>query len=136
MRNLMGELGYFAEGFTLSVDEAYEWMAEIHHEVLAAQPVSYDRYTSQRAVRTLVDVRRCSDHPVRHVSIPGDLLFFSRINLTANAILAKLGATVHARAIADDMDGAAEPMTALGKRHVAWVRQRGLPYGLENHDHP
>ena len=135
VRDLMAELGYFAGGFTLSVDEAYQWMAEICYEVLAPQPVTYGQDTSQRAVRTLIDVRRSSDHPVRRVTIPGDLLFFSRINLTANAILARLGATVHARAIADDMDGAAEPSTPLGKQHDAWVRQRGLPYGLEHHDH-
>ncbi|ORB84867.1 ABC transporter [Mycobacterium kansasii] len=135
-RNLMAELGYFADGFTLSVDEAYQWMAEIHYEVLAAQPVTYDQTTSQRAVGALVDVRRNSDHPVRRVTVPGDLLFFSRINLTANAILAILGATVHARAIVDDLDGVAEPITALGKQHDAWVRQRGLPYGAQPHDHP
>ncbi|PJE18580.1 MAG: ABC transporter [Mycobacterium sp.] len=136
VRDLMAELGYFAEGLTLSVDEAYQWMAEIHYEVLAAQPVTYDQATSQRAVSALVDVRLSSDHPVRRVTIPGDLIFFSRINLTTNAILATLGATVHARSIVDDMDGVAEPTTPLGKQHDAWVRQRDLPHGLEHHDTP
>ncbi|MBX9639138.1 MAG: AarF/ABC1/UbiB kinase family protein [Mycobacteriaceae bacterium] len=136
MRDLMAELGWFAKGFTLSVDEAYQWMAEIHYEVLAAQPVIYNQDTCQRAIRALVDVRGSSDHPVRRISIPGELFFFSRINLTANAILATLRATVHARSIVDDMDGVAEPTTPLGKQHDAWVRQRGLPYGLEPHDHP
>jgi hypothetical protein len=36
----------------------------------------------------------------------------------------------------DDTDGVAEPITPLGKQHGAWVRRRGLPYGLEPHDHP
>ncbi len=27
----------------------------------------------------------------------------------------------------------AEPSTPLGKHHHAWVRRRGLPFGLENH---
>jgi len=136
MRNLMAELGYFANGFTLSADEAYEWQAQIHHEVLAAQPVTYNQDTCRRAVGALLDVGRCSDHPVRRLTIPGDLLFFSRINLSSNAILATLGATVYGRSIADDMDGVAEPTTAIGKLHDAWVRQRGLPYGLAPHDHP
>lgn len=70
------------------------------------------------------------------MTIPGDLLFFSRINLSSNAILATLGATVYGRSIADDMDGVAEPTTALGKQHDAWVRHRGLPYGCQPHDHP
>lgn len=136
MRNLMAELGYFANGFTLSADEAYKWQAQIHHEVLAAQPVTYNQDTCRRAVGALLDVGRCSDHPVRRLTIPGDLLFFSRINLSSNAILATLGATVYGRSIADDMDGVAEPTTALGKQHDAWVRQRGLPYGCQPHDHP
>lgn len=135
LRDLMADLGYFAEGFTLSADEAYQWMAEILYEVLAPQPITYTPDSSQRAIRALIDVRS-RDHPVRRVSIPGDLIFFSRINLTANVILARLGATVHARSMLDDMDGAADPTTPLGKQHDAWVRQRGLPYGLEPHDHP
>ena len=132
----MAELGYFAKGFTLSADEAYQWMAEIGFEVLTPQPFTYSQETSQRAVRALVDVRRSSNHPVRRVTVPGDLIFFSRINLTANAILATLNATVQVRSIVDDMDGVAEPTTPLGKQHDAWVRQRGLPYGLQRHDHP
>jgi hypothetical protein len=135
VRDLMAELGYFAGGFTLSVDEAYRWMAEIAYEVLAPQPVTYTHDTSRRAVRALLDVRS-PDHPVRRVSLPGDLIFFSRINLTANAILARLGATLHARSIMDDLDGVADPTTPLGKLHDAWVRQRGLPYGMDHHDHP
>ena len=50
--------------------------------------------------------------------------------------LAALGATVYARSIMDDLDGVAAPITALGKQHDAWVRERGLPYGLEPHDAP
>jgi hypothetical protein len=48
-------------------------------------------------------------------------------------------ATVHIRAIMDDMDGmdgVAEPMTSVGKQHHNEVRQRGLPFGLEPHDQP
>ena len=35
----------------------------------------------------------------------------------------------------DDLDGVAEPVTELGKLHHAWVRERGLPLGLDHHDH-
>ena len=38
------------------------------------------------------------------------------------------------RAIMDDMDGVAEPITELGKLHQAWVRERGLPGALDHHD--
>lgn len=60
----------------------------------------------------------------------------SRISLNVNAICAMLRASVHARSIADDLDGVADPITPLGKQHRAWVRRRGLPFGLDRHDHP
>jgi hypothetical protein len=69
------------------------------------------------------------------MSIPEDLVFTTRINLSVNTICAALRGTVHVRAMVDDLDGVAEPITPLGKQHVAWVRQRGLPFGLEHHEH-
>lgn len=135
MHDLMAELGYFAGGSTLSADEAYRWMAEMLYEVLVPQPVTFTQDSSRRAIRTLIDVRS-PDHPVRRLSAPDDLVFFPRLNLILNPICAMLGATIYARSIADDMDRVAEPITPLGKQHHAWVRQRGLPCGLEPHDHP
>jgi hypothetical protein len=60
-----------------------------------------------------------------------DLVFFLRHNLIANPLFARLKATVHIRAITDDMDGVAKPITPLGKQHHNWLCQRGLPFGLE-----
>ena len=135
MRDRMAELGLFAGDSTLSAEEAYQWMAQLVYELLEPQPVTFTQETSQRAIRSVIDLRS-SDHPVRRMSAPDDLLFLTRIPLIVNPIVATLGATVHARSITDDMDGVAEPITPLGKLHDAWVRQRGLPYGLEPHDHP
>jgi predicted unusual protein kinase regulating ubiquinone biosynthesis (AarF/ABC1/UbiB family) len=135
LHNLMVESGFLTTQSTLTTDQVYEWFAELLYEVLAPQPVTYRRDTSERAIRGLLDVRSV-DHPVRRMSIPGDFVFMSRINLSMNAICAALGATVYVRALTDDMDGVAAPTTPLGKQHDAWVRDRGLPYGLEPHDHP
>jgi predicted unusual protein kinase regulating ubiquinone biosynthesis (AarF/ABC1/UbiB family) len=135
MHALMAELGYFAGGSTLSADEAYRWMAEMLYEMLVPQPVTFTQDTSRRAIRALIDLRS-PDHPVRRLSAPDDLVFFPRVNLILNPIFAALGATVHIRSSIDDMDGVAEPITPLGKQHHAWVRDRGLPYGLDPHDHP
>jgi predicted unusual protein kinase regulating ubiquinone biosynthesis (AarF/ABC1/UbiB family) len=135
MRDRMAELGLLAGGSTLSAEEAYQWMAQLVYELLEPQPVTYTQETSQRAIRGVVDLRS-SDHPVRRMSAPDDLIFLVRIPLMVNPIVAALGATVHARAMIGDMDGVAEPITPLGKLHDAWVRDRGLPYGLEPHDHP
>jgi predicted unusual protein kinase regulating ubiquinone biosynthesis (AarF/ABC1/UbiB family) len=135
MRDLMVKVGFLARDSTLSADEAYEWYAGLAYEYLAPQPVTFTHDTSKRAIQGLIDVRS-AENPVRRISIPHDLVFFSRINLMGNAILATLGATIYARSILDDMDGVAEPITPLGKQHDAWVRQCGLPYGLDPHDHP
>lgn len=134
VRNLMVELGYFAGSSTLSADEAYQWMAELSHEVLAPQPVTVTHDSSLRVIRALLDLRS-PDHPGRRMSAPDDLVFFPRIVLAA-PLFAALGATVYARSALDDLDGVAEPITRLGKLHDAWVRERGLPYGLEPHDAP
>lgn len=37
---------------------------------------------------------------------------------------AGLRATMSVRAIFDDIDGVAKPITELGKQHHAWVRER------------
>lgn len=134
LHRLMGELGFFADGHTVSADEAYAWMAELNYELLAPQPITFARDTVQRAVHGLVDLRS-SDHPVRRLSVPGDMVFFARFNLILNPIFAMLGATLYSRSIVDDLDGVAEPTTPLGKQHEAWVRERGLPHGMDHHGH-
>jgi predicted unusual protein kinase regulating ubiquinone biosynthesis (AarF/ABC1/UbiB family) len=133
MHDLMNELGYFAAAATLSADEAYQWMAELAYETLAPQPVTIGHDSPERAIRALFDLRS-PDHPVRRISVSDDLVFFPRMSINMSSMLATLEATVYARAIVDDMDGISEPTTPLGKLHNAWVRQRGLPYGLEHHD--
>ena len=135
MRDLMAEVGFLTTDSAVSADEAYHWYAGLADEYLAPQPVTFTHDTSKRAIQGLIDVRSAA-HPVRRMSIPHNLVFFSRINLMANAILAALEATIYARSILDDMDGVAEAITPLGKQHDAWVHQRGLPHGLDPHDHP
>jgi hypothetical protein len=70
------------------------------------------------------------------MTVPDDLVFLSRLQLAVLSVCAGLRATMLARSIFDDMDGVVEPVTALGKQHHAWVRERGLPSALDHHDHP
>ena len=134
LRAVMIESGFFAAGSVLTADDAYQWYVGIIYEILAPQPVTYTEETSRRAIASFLDVRD-ADHPMRHITVPPDLVFFSRLNLSMNAIFTALRATFHARAAVDDMDGAAAPITDLGRQHVAWVRQRGLPFGMDDHEH-
>ena len=46
----------------------------------------------------------------------------------------EMRATLPVRAIADDIDNVAEPITILGKQHHAWVGDRGLPNAFDHHD--
>lgn len=68
------------------------------------------------------------------MTAPDEYVFAPRVQTALNSVCGALHATLPARAIADDMDGVAEPLTPLGKAHHAWLRERGLPLGLEHHD--
>ncbi|MDT5117666.1 MAG: hypothetical protein QOE30_3405 [Mycobacterium sp.] len=135
LRDAMAETGFLAEGSMLTADEAYQWWASVIYELLMPQPGTYSQDTSQRAIASLIDLR-ANDHPLRRMSVPPDFVFFARLNLSMNSIFAALEATFHVRGVVDDMDGVAEPISELGKQHVAWVRQRGLPFGTDHHDQP
>jgi predicted unusual protein kinase regulating ubiquinone biosynthesis (AarF/ABC1/UbiB family) len=130
LRDAMAETGFLAEGSMLTADEAYQWWASVIYEILMPQPGTYSQQTSQRAIESLIDLR-ATDHPMRRMSVPPDFVFFARLNLSMNSIFASLGATFHVRAAVDDMDGVAEPISELGKQHIAWVRHRGLPFGTD-----
>src|ERR1700742_477672 len=105
------------------------------YEMLVPQPVTCSAQAHEQAVASMLDMRS-PDHPLRRMSVPADFVFFSRLNLSMNAIFTALRAVMFGRAMVDDMDGVAAPVTDLGRRHVAWVRNRGLPFGMDDHgDH-
>jgi predicted unusual protein kinase regulating ubiquinone biosynthesis (AarF/ABC1/UbiB family) len=133
LHRVMTESGFLTHDSALTADDVYQWWAGLCHESLAAQPATYTADTSRRATRGLVAFS--SGHPIRRMLVPDDFVFVNRLFLSINTICGALGATVHVRALAEDMDGLAEPITPLGKQHVAWVRKRGLPFGLEHHEH-
>jgi predicted unusual protein kinase regulating ubiquinone biosynthesis (AarF/ABC1/UbiB family) len=135
-RHLMLQAGFLTAESDLTADEMYQWMSEILYEFTASpQPATYTPETTARTVRGLFDLR-AADHPMARMNVPDDYVFASRVQLALGGVSAGLGATAPARAIADDIDGVAEPITELGKQHHAWVRERGLPSALEHHDHP
>jgi predicted unusual protein kinase regulating ubiquinone biosynthesis (AarF/ABC1/UbiB family) len=133
LHRLMTESGFLTADSALTEDDVYQWWAGLCHESLAPQPATYNDDTSRRATRGLVAFS--ADHPIRHMLVPDDFVFVNRLFLSINTICGALGATVHVRALAEDMDGLTEPITPLGKQHIAWVRRRGLPFGLEHHEH-
>jgi predicted unusual protein kinase regulating ubiquinone biosynthesis (AarF/ABC1/UbiB family) len=130
MRELMVAVGFFDHDSSITTKEARQWYADISRELLVAQPVTFESASVRRAVAAFIDVRD-ADHVVRRMSVPEDLVVTTRINLNVNAICTALNATIYLRALVDDLDGVAEPVTILGKQHADWVRERGLPFGCD-----
>jgi predicted unusual protein kinase regulating ubiquinone biosynthesis (AarF/ABC1/UbiB family) len=137
MREFMVLAGYLTADSDLTADELYQWQSELLYEcmVTTPQPVTYTADSINRVVRCLFDVRD-TDHPVARMTAPDDYVFAARVQLAVSSVCAGLSATLPVRAIVEDFDGAADPVTELGKKHHAWARDRGLPSALDHHDHP
>lgn len=133
-RECLAQMGYFTKDSTLTDDELQRWVSDMAYEATSPQPVTYTPEESARIIRGFFNVRD-SDHPLAKVSPPPENAFTSRIMLAFTSVAAGLNATIYARAIMDDMDGIAEPISDLGKLHHAWVRERGLPGAFDHHDH-
>ncbi|WP_078315063.1 AarF/ABC1/UbiB kinase family protein [Mycobacterium sp. D16Q16] len=126
----MKEAGFLSAKSTMTAEEALRWMNEINTDATLPQPVSY---TPQLIDRNLTAL----DSPLsRRISLPPDLIYLVRFPLGVRSAMSKLRATVSSRSAAADMIGIAEPETPLGVRHVAWVRERGLPFGLDPREQP
>jgi hypothetical protein len=134
-RDLMAQVGFFAIESPVATDELRLWWAEMLPELISkTQPATYTPENFARLVGALFAVR--ADQPVARMSVPEHFALFPRAQFALSNICSTFRATLYARAIADDMDGVAEPITELGKLHHAWLRERGLPAALEQHDHP
>jgi len=135
-RDLMVQACFLDADSDLTADELYQWQSEALYEIVVSpQPATYSPETTRRVLQGYFDVRG-ADHPIGRMNTPDDYVFASRATFALNAVAAGLGATLPIRTIMDDMDCVAEPVTELGKRHHAWVRDRGLPSALDHHDQP
>jgi predicted unusual protein kinase regulating ubiquinone biosynthesis (AarF/ABC1/UbiB family) len=133
-RNLMVQAGFLDDESDLTADELYQWQSEAHYEIyVAPQPATFSPQSTGRVLHGYFGARG-ADHPMGRMNAPDDYVFAGRGTFALNAVAAGLGATLPMRAIMDDLDGVAEPITELGKVHQAWVRERGLPSALDHHD--
>lgn len=133
-RELMVQMGLITAGSALSTADLQRWASEMTYEITMPQPASYSADTVARTIGAMF--AGGSDHPIAQMTVPAEFVFSSRITLAFNSVAAGLQAALPVRAIIDDLDGVAEPTTELGKLHHAWVRERGLPGALDQHDHP
>ncbi len=131
MREAMAEMGFLDADPSLTAAELYQWWQELLHEmILADHPVTYNQETIDRSLRIMYDTR-APDTVLARLTLVESFSLGGRIWLALIAIAGGLGATLLFRAIYDDMDSVAEPVTALGRAHHAWLRDRGLPTALE-----
>jgi len=126
----MRSSGWVSDDSDLTPEEGYAWWTMMTGPVRGPQP---HRYVPEDATALLSSAfsNDAAGVATRKLDIPADYVMLARINLGINAILVELGAEINVRAQADDMDGVGEPITHHGKLHVAWARDRGLPFGLD-----
>jgi predicted unusual protein kinase regulating ubiquinone biosynthesis (AarF/ABC1/UbiB family) len=136
VRDAMVLAGFITAESPVTAGELQGYWSQVFYEIIVApQPATYSPESSARTARWLFGLHD-STNPMTRMSAPDDLALAPRIQTAVSNVCGALHATLPARAIADDMDGVAEPITELGKLHHAWVRDRGLPSALEHHDHP
>ena len=104
------------------------------HASTQPQPVTFTSDTAARSLRALFGSEGVSS--ASDMTVTPELVFLPRLQIAFDHIAVGLRATVAVRAILEDLAGIAQPTTELGKLHHAWVRERGLPFGLDHHDHP
>lgn len=114
--NLMTQLGFLTDDSTLSPDELQQWIRDASPEIHMPQPVTYTPDAIARTIHGFFDIQD-ADHVVSKVTVPPEFVFTSRVILACNSVFAGLQACLPVRAIFDDMDGVAEPVTELGKLH-------------------
>jgi predicted unusual protein kinase regulating ubiquinone biosynthesis (AarF/ABC1/UbiB family) len=134
-RGYMTQLGFIEADSPLSAEDLRGWFDTVTHEITGPQPATYTPDAVGCVIRGFFDVRD-DRNVIARLTLPAEFAFTSRITLAFTSVAAGLNATLPIRAIREDMDGIAEPVTELGKLHHAWVRERGLPSALDHHDHP
>jgi predicted unusual protein kinase regulating ubiquinone biosynthesis (AarF/ABC1/UbiB family) len=133
LRNDVIDAGFVTEDSAMSGQDLRDFWTQVFYELIAApQPVTYTAHSTARTARWMFSPDAAN--PLSRMHIPDAYAFAPRVQQALTNICANLHATLPARSIADDMDGVTEPETELGKLHHAWVRHRGLPGALDDHD--
>ncbi len=122
-RRVLEEVGLLRRTPSLSTDDVVAFFAHFHRLVLERGPVHVDH---AYAAETLHRVFDTSSPVARAVDLPPMFVVVQRINLGLYALLARLGATVDWRSVAEELwpmtDG--PPSTELGRLEASWAASR------------
>lgn len=133
-RELMARIGIIAPDSELSADELDDYMRDLAHQVNLPQPVTFTPEIVAHNIGGMFGKQRFA--VLSKMTMTPQLVFLPRVQLAFSHVAAGLRATVPVRAILEDMDGVAEPVTEVGRLHHAWARTRGHPGAFDDHDHP
>lgn len=129
-RDLMLQLGLISAEESLSPAALRRIVSDMTHATNQPQPVTYTPEHMARSIRAFLGEQNATG-----MTVTREFVFLPRLQIAFDHIATGLRATVPVRSILEDLSGVAEPTTELGKLHHAWVRERGLPCGLDHHDH-
>lgn len=134
-RDFMLQMGLISDEASLKPQELRRIVSDIAFATNLPQPVTYGPEIARRTLQSMFggdqNYRTTGD-----MTVTREFVFLPRLQIAFDHIAAGLRATLPVRSILEDLSGVAEPTTELGKLHHAWVRERGLPCGLDHHDHP
>jgi predicted unusual protein kinase regulating ubiquinone biosynthesis (AarF/ABC1/UbiB family) len=133
LREAVVEAGFIDADSAVTAEDAYFLYSQILHEIVVApQPATYASNSGARTARWTFGLD--SVNPLSRMAAPDDYVFAPRVQIAQHSVCGALNATLPARAIANDMDGVEPPVTPFGELHHRWVRERGLPGALDDHD--
>lgn len=134
-RDFMLQMGLISDKASLSPEELRRIVSDMAYATSLPQPVTYSPEIAKRTLHAMFGGDQ-NFRPTGDMAVTREFVFLPRLQIAFDHIAAGLRATVPVRSILEDLSGIAEPTTELGKLHHAWVRERGLPCGLDHHDHP
>jgi predicted unusual protein kinase regulating ubiquinone biosynthesis (AarF/ABC1/UbiB family) len=118
------EAGFFAATDGLTPREVLDWYSGPAEMLLSPQPFKVTPEIVARIIENEASPTGRFGRVVRSLSVPGDYVFMSRIDLGLLSVFAELRATVDWRGIQAELDDDAAPATPMGEADAAFWASR------------
>jgi hypothetical protein len=102
----------------------FEWWSEAQQSLLAPQPYTYDPAVMAAGIRREYSPAGPSATVVRHLNVPADWVFLSRLHTGLGSVLAEMRATGCWRDILIEINEGTPPATELGEAEQAFWQER------------
>jgi predicted unusual protein kinase regulating ubiquinone biosynthesis (AarF/ABC1/UbiB family) len=118
------EAGFFAATDDLTPQEILDWYSGPAEMLLSPQPFQITPEIVARIIENEASPTGRFGRVVRSLSLPGDYVFMSRIDLGLLSVFAELRATADWRGIQAELDDGAPPATPMGEAEAAFWASR------------